>query len=527
MSAKLDDLDLDDRPAVALAPAEPEGAGEQLIRKTPWWSVSTGIHVVAALVLGWMWAVSAPADDRAVVIPPQRRPVKPPEMEKPKTEHEQQKPLDIPQTSEHVVFVKTEDPSTTQSPDDEEFNKIKGDSEDMVSDKPFKGKGLNDVIGGGGGGGGRYGTRFGGKIKAIQIGGGGGTEDAVLAALRWLARHQNPDGSWSTKGYTVRCSQACTPNPGHDDFDAGNTGLSLLAFLGAGYSHLSKDVYDGICFGDVVRRGLQWMMSNQDPEGCIGSRSVQKYMYNHLLCSLALCEGYGLTGSKLFKDQAQKAVDFTVAAQNPGKGWRYSYKCGDNDSSVTGWAVMVLKSAEISGLSLPPSGYTGARAWFDETTTADYGRVGYTAANTGKVFIPGMNEHFDHNEALTAIGVMSRIFMDKQKDARQANGADLLLRNKPAWQGNAVDFYYWYYASLALFQFDGPSGAKWKSWNEPMKKALVDHQNVKSSGCRSGSWEPVDRWSCEGGRVYATAINALTLEVYYRYANVFGGAGSR
>jgi hypothetical protein len=31
----------------------------------------------------------------------------------------------------------------------------------------------------------------------------------------------------------------------------------------------------------------------------------------------------------------------------------------------------------------------------------------------------------------------------------------------------------------------------------------------------------VDRWGFEGSRVYATAINALTLEVYYRYANVF------
>jgi hypothetical protein len=509
-------------------PAEPEGAGEQLIRKTPWWSISTGIHVVVALVLGWMWAVGAPAEEISTVLSPPRKPVPKPDMEMPKIEHEQKKPLDIPQTSEHVVFVRTEDTTSTQTPDDEEFAKVKGDSEDMVSNKPFKGKGFSDAIGGGGGGGGRYGTRLGGKKLAMEIGGGGGTEDAVLAALRWLARHQNPDGSWSTVGYTVRCSKACTPNPGHDDFDAGNTGLSLLAFLGAGYSHLSKDVYDGICFGDVVRRGLQWMMSNQDPEGCIGSRGVQKYMYNHLLCALALCEGYGLTGSKLFRDQAQKAVDFTVASQNPGKGWRYSYKCGDNDSSVTGWAVMVLKSAEISGLSLPPSGYAGARAWLDETTSADYHRVGYTGPNTGKVFIPGMNEHFDHNEALTAIGVMSRIFMDKNKgDARLANGCDLLLRAKPVWEGNQIDFYYWYYSSLALFQFDGPTGGKWRAWNEPMKKALVEHQNLKTAGCRAGSWEPVDRWSCEGGRVYATAINALTLEVYYRYANVFGGPGAR
>ena len=77
--------------------------------------------------------------------------------------------------------------------------------------------------------------------------------------------------------------------------------------------------------------------------------------------------------------------------------------------------------------------------------------------------------------------------------------------------------------SCVFFQFDGPSGGLWKKWNNPMKNALVDNQNKKATGCKYGSWEPIARWCGEGGRVYGTAINALTLEVYYRYANVFGG----
>jgi hypothetical protein len=56
-----------------------------------------------------------------------------------------------------------------------------------------------------------------------------------------------------------------------------------------------------------------------------------------------------------------------------------------------------------------------------------------------------------------------------------------------------------------------------------MVDALVKPQNSRPGSCTDGSWEPVDRWSCEGGRVYATAINALTLEVFYRYENVLGG----
>ena len=52
--------------------------------------------------------------------------------------------------------------------------------------------------------------------------------------------------------------------------------------------------------------------------------------------------------------------------------------------------------------------------------------------------------------------------------------------------------------------------------------ALVSHQDVDDHKDTRGSWEPVGRWCGVGGRVYATALNALTLEVYYRYAPVFG-----
>ena len=513
-------------PDFVLPPSEPETPAEKIVQKTPWWSVSLGIHVLAVLALGWFWVVQADADDEVVVVSRPRKPREIPKMENPTVQNDEKRPkLDYDKKSKETFFKKEENSDRIETNDDEEFKKAKGDSLDFVSNKPFKGRGTYDVIGGGSGGGGKFGGRVGGKRDLWTNGGGDpNTEDAVLNALRWLARHQNPDGSWSVTGYVKQCRQACSPNPGEEDFDAGVTGLSILAFLGAGYSHLSRDTHDGICFGDVVRKGLQWMMSHQDPEGCIGSRNAQKYMYNHTLCALAVSEAYGLTGSNLFKDQAQRAIDFTLAAQNPGKGWRYSYRCGDNDSSVTGWAVMVLKSAEISGLSVPDTGYRGTRAWYDEVTEDQYYRVGYTFKGSGKVFVAGKNEHFDHHEALTAIAVMARIFMNRRNDPVTAGGCDLLLKDKPRWDGNFIDFYYWYYASLALFQFDGPRGPKWRAWNEDMKNALVPHQNRTAAECRHGSWEPVDRWSCEGGRVYGTAINALTLEVYYRYPNAIGGA---
>ncbi|HLY11088.1 MAG TPA: prenyltransferase/squalene oxidase repeat-containing protein [Planctomycetota bacterium] len=531
-----------------------------LLSNAPWWLVSVGLHLVLVLGATLVVVERLGLPDDATVEVVVRQALSTPlfdKIEAPLGSVTRKGPiLDKPDTGPDPlpdVFIPDAKFSDHYESDDNEDTKsIKGDSKDYLSYMPGEAGGIRgrqvgkvagvyDTMGTGigGGGGGKYGTPWGGRdrLKPRPKGTTRGTEDAVLSALKWLAHHQGPDGGWGAVSFAGQCSGGRCSGEGDATYDTGVTGLSLLAFLGAGFSPLSKDEFPDpidpqrtLRFGETVKRGLQWLIAHQDPEGCVGERGA-KHLYNHAVAALALSEAYGMTASIAVRDPAQKAIDFLIAAQNPGKAWRYGAKCGDNDSSVTGWAVMALKSAELSELAFPrAAAFDGALNWFTEATSAKdgYYRVGYNARDTGKVYVPGKNEQWDDHPALSAVAVMSRIFVQKNKKEPALTAVQLLVSDLPEWKPFKVDFYYWYYASLALFQYDGPEGGLWSKWNEPMKNAIVPHQKGKADGCKVGSWDPEnDRWGFEGGRVYAAAINALTLEVYYRYANVFGGGAAK
>jgi hypothetical protein len=281
-------------------------------------------------------------------------------------------------------------------------------------------------------------------------------------------------------------------------------------------------------------------------------------MYNEALAALAMSEAYGLTMHRAWRDPAQKAIDFLVNAQRPspreaGKkwGWRYYSRAfieerradytsesdflknlHDADTSVTGWVIMALKSAELSGLDLPDDTRQGAID-FAKWVAAPNGLSGYLDPGQAGQRLTGPNDHFVyHSPSMAAVNMCIRIFMaHDREDPYLVDAADQLVKDLPRISDDelSIDYYYWYYATLALNQLDGPdspkkTGRHWNVWNKAMNDSILKLQDHTEKNCSHGGWMTRDRWSHEGGRIYSTAINVLTLQVYYRYGNAFGTA---
>jgi len=486
-----------------------------LVRGAPWWMTSAVLHGLLLLILAQIQVPVARAEPIAAI-----------SSEKTETLEEPDVPDEPePQPPDNVIIEK---PTETEIEDVQPQ-----DPTDMDYDEPANQEGEDDgpltsadwntsigLLGGAKGGrGGRGGTN-----KGDVQGGTARTDGAVELGLQWLADHQdvNDDGRWDCDDYAKHdpVHDKCD-GPGGALYDVGVTGLSLLAFLGAGYTDKGAGK-----FTKNVRMGLRYLMQSQDDEGCFGARSSGHFMYNHAIASLAMCEAYWMTRNPRYKKPAQESLNFIARSRNPYLAWRYEPRGGENDTSVTGWMVMALKSGKFGGLDIDPDAFEGARQWIDKMTDPEFGQVGYNAPGGGSARPEGMQDRFpvEKTQAMTAVGVLTRIFLgeDPRTSEMIKRGVDLCIERPPTWNPDdgSIDMYYWYYGTLAMFQ---AGGTPWKRWNKHMKTAIVEHQHPKGSGRRTGSWDPIGAWGHDGGRVYATACMVMCLEVYYRYDRVFIG----
>lgn len=331
---------------------------------------------------------------------------------------------------------------------------------------------------------------------------GSALETSLRFALQWLRRHQHAEGVWSARSFGLLCEGNLCPGRGEDEFDAGTTALAVLAELEAGPLRSR--------FEESARRGLEWLGEQQGLDGCFGPSSG-KFMYGHAIATLAFARARVLLGDPEYQARAVRGARFLRQARNPGYAWRYGFRDGENDPSVTSWAgaALLACSAPEVGVSLEPRILDGIRRALGQATSDWTGETSYPRPDGRDSAGP-----FEKNEGLTAMAVWLRIRSGAAPGAPEVRSAARRLGwNLPCWneEGTSVDFVAWFAGTRALAAYG--DAELWEAWSSRARRLLLSHQHKYPDGCSCGSWDPVDRWGRQAGRVYSTALNTLTLEM--------------
>jgi Squalene-hopene cyclase C-terminal domain len=343
------------------------------------------------------------------------------------------------------------------------------------------------------------------KANARQFGGSDESERAVEASLRFLASVQERNGSWNAKSFGA--GQVKVDENGVDrdyagrDADSGVTALSILAFLGAGYTHEEGQ------YADNVDRALRWLVSQQRPDGNLGYGAGHfAAMYCHGIATYAIAEAYGMqndpTANTMLRDPLLRAVRYILENQNPDGGWRY-IKGQKSDISMFGWQLMALKSAEIAGVAIPGGAKTKMVGFLRQRSLGEHGGLA------------AYREDESPTASMTAEALFCKQMLGMRRDnAASQEAAEYILTRLP--RRSQFNEYYWYYGTVAMYQYGGTG---WQTWNESVRDILISEQLI--TGQFAGSWEPVSPWAKYGGRIYATALSTLCLEVYYRFLPLY------
>jgi hypothetical protein len=247
------------------------------------------------------------------------------------------------------------------------------------------------------------------------------------------------------------------------------TAMATLTFLGAGYSPLSRDIYEGYHFGTVVTAGLKWLLDRQKTDGSFGGGGAAADAW----AALALSEAFGMTARDVYREPAQRAVDFLV--NHPAA-----------DSRALFYQIMALKSGELSDLRFPRE----------------------ALATTTKALV--MKRAEEPFSIFTRAAVqIAQIFTYKRKQWLDLTGI-------PGMHPSLMDMETLYVVDLALFQADGPGGDHWKGWRRPSDDWMRASQEIRVGRCDQGTWEA----SGTSARLKATALGTMSQQHYYAY-NVF------
>ncbi|RME83327.1 MAG: hypothetical protein D6785_06830, partial [Planctomycetota bacterium] len=172
-------------------------------------------------------------------------------------------------------------------------------------------------------------------------------QNAIDRGLEYLAKHQNPDGSWSD----VIGRKVNNYYIGKYGRHVGVSALAGMAFLAGGYlpgrgkyGKTLKKLVD--FFADTFSK------PENNPDGFISLNESR--MYSHAFATLFLAEIYGMTHRPEIGTILRRSVKLIETSQNKHGGWRYLPGAKDSDLSIVVCQLMALRGARNAGIAVDP-----------------------------------------------------------------------------------------------------------------------------------------------------------------------------
>ncbi len=333
------------------------------------------------------------------------------------------------------------------------------------------------------------------RKKRITISCSDDTQRFVEDALKWLCEHQQPDGGWSFDLRGGICANRCD-HPGtlkNSRDDA--TGLALLAFLGAGYTHLEGS------YKQPVNAGLAFLVASlentieQDVAPAVGG------LASKALGTLALCESYAMTRDERLKRSAQEAIQRLAKASRPVSGTNPL-----SDLRTEAWLLMALNSGHEADLEVPVPTWNALGDVFDVIPNE---------------FANGTPDLIDPNGSGSQVAVQcfARLLLGNDRDVPTLHQAVARIAARGLVK---TDLEFDFFATQSLHHWRKVSpdeNRMWIAWHRELQDWLLGNQETQ--GHRKGSLFINDPHADDGGRLYCTAMAVMILEVYYRHLPIY------
>ncbi len=306
--------------------------------------------------------------------------------------------------------------------------------------------------------------------------------EAIRSALDWLVFAQESSGAWAPERWQ-----------GKPEYEVSLTGMALLALLQEPAGSLRADRQD------AVRRGLAYLTARQHANGTWEPEGTAQ-MYNHALATLALLEAWRVRHEPPLRDASDRALRFSLSQQHDSGGWGYQKGPGQAaNTSITVWHLRTLLTARQAGWQGLEASLRKGLVWL-RTMMDEQGYFGYQRPRDAPE---------GGNETLTAMGALCFFLAGREGADPQGSDARLrfALRVAASNPGAQPDYYRWYFVASAL---SAGADRGYPELLATLHTTLLRGQNRGPT--HAGSWEPVDRWSTAGGRLYTTTMATLALE---------------